>query len=555
MKLILFSLILSSGLNLNIDKVSSDKTSGLNRNDQAGSTIVFLKPIPGSIKVLEKVNFSFYVDQSVVSQYRYKIEIPKGLNDAVTDGLSTWSGWKSDYSINIRPQSFNKEGKYKFLVEYKLFTTNDTKLFEKSFEVKGDNSAANIASVKPSITKQAITLPQAETKKESAFVSEPKVISKPAIANRDADTSKDTLSAMARTDSKSSSEAIPVIQMVTAPEELKKSEPKTEIPEISKDYNKLLLESISEKNTDLFKSCIEMGGNTNISSDNGGNIFHLIAGKIEDENLIPVLTGKGNSINKKDSYGNTPLHYAILVGESEYARSLIHNGADLNIKNQQELTPLQLAAFLNNETVIKELLKKGADINSSGNTGYSSLHIAAELNYLPIAGDLLKQGAMDKLKTNQGLTSKTIAGIQQNREMQKLIKSKGSYSYNPEYSSKSQNHGLINNKSYPEITFNLAYDQELIRKRKVNTIVQWASIPVFLATSAAATFFHTKANGYFTDYKNAVTESEARDFYDKSGTYDTYSLISLTVSAGSVYSFIHSTIRKKNITNSMRKTF
>jgi len=555
MKFILFSFILSAGLNLNISKASSDKISDLNRNEQSKSTIIFLKPISGTIKIQEKVNFSFYVDQSVISEYRYKIDGPKGLTYALSDGLSTWSGWKSDYSINIRAQSFNKEGKYRFLVEYKLFTTAASKLFEKQFEVKGENSGVNIASVSPSETKPVNATPPVESKKNQTIVKEPAAISKPTVIEKEIDIPKDTLKILPKNIEVVSGEEKPVIDLVSTPAEIKKSEPKTESPEISKDYNKLLLESISEKNTELFRSCIEMGANSDITGENGGNIFHLMAGKIEDEKLISVLTSKGNSIDKKDSYGNTPLHYAILVGESGYAKSLIRQGADINIKNQQDLTPLHLSAFLNNEDVVKELLKKGADINSSGNTGYTPLHIATEMNHLSIAKDLLIQGASDNLKTSQNLTPKTIASFQRNQDMEKLVKSKGSYSFNPANSSKSQNYGLTDTKSYPKIEFNLAYDQELIRKSQVNTIVQWVSIPVFIASVAGATYFHTMANGYFSDYKNAVSEDQAKSFYNKCGKYDTYALISVTVSAGSIYSFIHSTIKKNNISKRMRKTF
>ena len=84
-----------------------------------------------------------------------------------------------------------------------------------------------------------------------------------------------------------------------------------------------------------------------------------------------------------DINGNSPLHTAILSGESEYALSLINQGADLNILNNMELSPLHIAILLNDRTVANNLMIKGAKVDIPGNTGYTPLHIASEMNIFP----------------------------------------------------------------------------------------------------------------------------------------------------------------------------
>jgi ankyrin repeat protein len=683
MKIILISIILSSGLNLNFDKTNSDLLFYSCRIEKSQPTIEFLIPFSDKIKLLDKVDFSFYVNQSVISQYRYKIEVSAGLIGVVADELTAWSEWKSDYSINIRTQTFDKEGKCKFLVEYKLLTTNETKLFEKPFEVKWENpevrednylintefinsGSGNAEKLKRSsdeykkmydewndkfkkeykklglsgqspellinllaesiIKSSKSVLVNAVGKEISARqILKPEIIQE-LIQNGNSDlitiyrnpeaNSGATMAAVSNaasfvfqeeykkslnniTEKTSAPEIIPpVIAQVVVPQKDLQTESKEVVstrqietaviaevkkvadstaaieknvkkvsettavikPEIKKeevliDYNKMLLESISQKNNQLFTQSVNNGANTNIKGNNGENIFHIIAGKISDEKVIPVLIKKRNSINKPDNYGNTPLHYAILSGETEYSKLLLKYGAEVYTKNQQDMSPLHLAALVNNREIVKELLAKGANVNISGNSGYTPLHIAAEMNYTGIANDLLFKDANKKIKTNQKLNPATIAGIQNNNDMKKLIKKGGSYSFNPVQSTLSPVSVKSSSATYPQIDFKLPYDQELVKKRQFNKLIQRVSVPVFAVSAAGALFFRSKANGYYSDYKKATNATVAKNFYDKSGRYDTYALISVTVSAGSIYGFIHSTLRKRNITDKMRKTF
>ncbi len=95
----------------------------------------------------------------------------------------------------------------------------------------------------------------------------------------------------------------------------------------------------------------------------------------------------------------------------------------------------------------------------------------------------------------------------------------------------------------------------MIKKRRTVKIIQVASIPVFVLSTAGAAYLRKEANNYYSLYKRSESEETAKFNYDKTLQFDTYSYISAGISVGSIYSFVHTTIWRKKITKKMRKTF
>jgi hypothetical protein len=494
---------------------------------------------------------SFFVNQSIVFQYRLMLEVPKGGEAAVPGSLLIWSAWNNKDINEIIIPKFRKEGKYKLIVEYKTHSSSEIKRYEKSFDVYDEST------VKTSY--------KAQSKASSTSISPAAVSSVPVDENKTIKTlSADIkVNKEIKTEDTLQRENIFITKEVEEnPEaEVQTNEPakgSPEIPVISEkkvsiDFDLLLKESLENKNTVSLQESIENGAGKNFKGTYGGNLFHALDESIVSEDLISILKKNGISINKSDNYGNSPLHYAILSGKISYAKYLINQGANLNLKNNLDLSPLHLAVLINNKDVVKALLNKGTDINILGNTGYTPLHIASEMNHIEIAQYLLNNGAKDKLKTDQKLTSKTIANIQKNQEMRKLISSNGSNKLSPSGSDMISNH--ISMTAYPKIDFTLPYDKELVKKRQTSRIIQAISIPVFLISSAGAIYLRSEANDYYSSYKNAGTEETAKSFYDKTNQFDTYTYIAGGISLVSVYGFIHSTIWKKNVSKRMLKTF
>jgi ankyrin repeat protein len=551
----------------------------------------FLNSIPAAVKLAGKINLSFFRNQSIVFQYRYRLELPNGVISDIDRRFITWSPWTKDNLTEFMVPRLDQEGGYKLIIEYMTPELGETRKFEKPFYVYRENpkindkiaesktvpmsneiqkTAPNVDKTSAKTTTEIDKTSVKQTTATNKTLTDTKPVTAPIPDQTESKTASNAISAtdksnkqnepananqVAVKDSKKeiASVSVPsVVNISTAPSEKNKDVEKSVIP----DYNKLLAEAIENKDANLFRNSIQNGANCNIKSTDGGNIFHIIDGTLANEEMISTLKSRGISINEPDSYGNSPLHVAVLEGKKEYATLLINQGADLNLKNNLELAPLHIAAFLDDNEVVEHLLNKGAELNLKGNSGYTPLHIASEMNHMKVAKDLLLAGAKDNLKTDQKLTPKAIARIQNNPEMYKMIGKKGSYGYDSQesYSATSITplHPVSQN---PKYDFNLPYDNRLVKKRQFNKVVQIISMPIFIAGTYMTTRLNHEANNYYSLYKRAESEAKARVYYDKTKRYDSYTYISGGISLMSLYGFIHSTSKKKSISNKMYKTF
>jgi ankyrin repeat protein len=454
----------------------------------------FFNTVPAKIKITDKVDLSFSVNDEIVSQYRYKIVGPDASKTSIDNTLIRWSAWNNSTNTEIIIQKIEQEGLYKLIIEYLTLGTPGIKEIVKQFEVYNPASPTNSKTI---------------SKAGTGTVNTPSVSLKTPVA-------------------------------------VEKAKP---------DYNKLLAEAIDKKDEALFRESVLNGAGISIKGMNGGNIYHMMNDNLANEELISLLKTNGISINEADNFGNTPLHIAIMLREKKYARSLINQGADLNIKNKVELSPLHIAAFLNDEEVAKDLLAKGAEIDLKGNSGYTPLHIAVLMNNIEVAQDLLNMGAKSKIKTDQNFTPEIIAKIQDYDLMKKLIAKSGASNLNQAGKSRIDNVSQMNSvKLTPQFDINLSYNKDLVKKRQFNNIAGIISVPVFAICVAGTVYFRSEADNYYSSYKNAETIDIAKHYYDKTIQYDTYTYISGGVSLGSAFGIIRSAIRKKSISNKMRKT-
>ena len=95
-----------------------------------------------------------------------------------------------------------------------------------------------------------------------------------------------------------------------------------------------------------------------------------------------LLTCATIDVNRKDSSGKPPIHYASFQGHDHGAVKLLveHKHIDLNLQNEAEegLTAFSIAATLGRVEVVKILLGcEGIDINRSNSEGATPLNIAA----------------------------------------------------------------------------------------------------------------------------------------------------------------------------------
>ncbi|MFW5879569.1 MAG: ankyrin repeat domain-containing protein [bacterium] len=300
----------------------------------------------------------------------------------------------------------------------------------------------------------------------------------------------------------------------------------------------------------------------NVKNSFGGNIYHKLVHKISDPETI-LLLSKNYNINQSDDFGNTPLHYAILMGDYDIAASLIDAGADLSKINLQGYAPVHLSTIMNNPELTDLIIAKGADINSLSKENYSSMHISTQLGHATIAKGLLLNNAEHKVKTSQGLKPKNIAKIQSNSTIKKLLKKDGKYHAHSNLGPEETRNILLKNEllvldkenNYPQLSLQFSYDDHLLKSWKRWRTIKWISIPTFILSASTSAYLYSRANNYYNQYTEAVTNEDARYYYDLTGEYDIYTYISTGVSAISLYFTIHSTIAIPRLERKLKKSY
>jgi hypothetical protein len=146
------------------------------------SPFTFMNAVPERVKLNSGIDLSFFVNKSIVFQYRYKLEVPKNENAKFESGLINWSGWISNDINDLKIQRISGAGKYKLIIEYKVHSDAGIKIFEKTFEVyQVEAKSSTVQPAKQNETKRAegtnivITTapsvnPKTETKQEPAPV-------------------------------------------------------------------------------------------------------------------------------------------------------------------------------------------------------------------------------------------------------------------------------------------------------------------------------------------------------------------------------------------------
>lgn len=104
------------------------------------------------------------------------------------------------------------------------------------------------------------------------------------------------------------------------------------------------------------------------------------------------LLKRGIRVNKLDSDGYAPIHWASQEGHLSILNDLIKYGANVNLTDVDGYVPLNVAAAHDHEDIISLLISVGADPNL-GPHGYSSLHSASARGSIKAAKILIKAGA------------------------------------------------------------------------------------------------------------------------------------------------------------------
>lgn len=84
------------------------------------------------------------------------------------------------------------------------------------------------------------------------------------------------------------------------------------------------------------------------------------------------ISNNPGAVNAKNSFGQSPLYYAISNGGLETVELLVEFGSEVNTKDNHDRTPLHIACYYGNIEIAKHLLNNGAHIEVVDNMGLST---------------------------------------------------------------------------------------------------------------------------------------------------------------------------------------
>ena len=113
------------------------------------------------------------------------------------------------------------------------------------------------------------------------------------------------------------------------------------------------------------------------------------------DSLADLLRAHPSIVVTRDSMGNTPLHWAVTLGDAEAIDLLVEAGADLHAVSKDGSTPLSNAvrSKFSSPTICIQLLEYGADVHQVIRHNESILTVAARRGYIPMTKVLLDAGA------------------------------------------------------------------------------------------------------------------------------------------------------------------
>lgn len=107
--------------------------------------------------------------------------------------------------------------------------------------------------------------------------------------------------------------------------------------------------------------------------------------------LATVVEGEGNITNLRDGGGNTPVAWAVRLGNVQALKSLLEWGADVNITNNQSQSPLHVACVVRLDmTIVRTLLAAGANPNAPDAEGMTPFLYACSMGTLSLVEVLLE---------------------------------------------------------------------------------------------------------------------------------------------------------------------
>lgn len=133
----------------------------------------------------------------------------------------------------------------------------------------------------------------------------------------------------------------------------------------------MLTQAAAKNNSELVRCLVSQGVNVDVVVENGA----IVDGSISD------------------SYGHTPLFYALKNGHSSMALLLLELGADPNLTNKLQQSTIHWACSLGMVDVVRAMIAKGVSISATDFDGKTPLFTAVSWGGISLVLYLLELGA------------------------------------------------------------------------------------------------------------------------------------------------------------------
>lgn len=158
----------------------------------------------------------------------------------------------------------------------------------------------------------------------------------------------------------------------------KEDKPKKKVQKV--DYQQKLIDEINKNNIDEVKKILKMKGIDLNKKDSDGNIpLHYAV--TESDKLVQLLIDDGSKVNATDNKGHTPLHVVVasnilVPSKLKIMRVLFENDVKINKSNDEGKTALHFAVTNNEPKVVRALIEEDAKTNIKDDDGMTPLELA-----------------------------------------------------------------------------------------------------------------------------------------------------------------------------------
>ncbi|KQB39917.1 ankyrin repeat domain-containing protein [Flavobacterium aquidurense] len=105
------------------------------------------------------------------------------------------------------------------------------------------------------------------------------------------------------------------------------------------------------------------------TNKSGENVFHFLATKPNQKDIIAYFLAKGVDVNKIDKEGNTPFMIAAGARENGALEQLLATAKNINLQNTKGESALTIAVKSGTPEAVSALLAKGADVKVTDKDG------------------------------------------------------------------------------------------------------------------------------------------------------------------------------------------